>query len=864
MSCLDHNTNQQCDACDTAQLARNHFFTGKLLVERDFTDEQRFFLGKDRRHLRDLHGHGTICGLKVDEHPEPSCRGKYVIVRAGVAADCCGREIIVQQDQRFDFFSLIENVISKPPVPLPNERLASPPKHKLQICLRYRECPAEDVPALFDECGGNDGGCQPNRIVESYELDVVVDPPPPKTHNVSGKVAMEWQHTIPIPFADKVIEDEAGNRIWVRAVTDVVGVMYIHAYDRRNHAVLSVTPIKEMHDFAVSHDGASVYVARGNQLEQFDAAKLGISEPVKSYPLPDGIGSARLETTADGRLFALVSMFASDKPSVLLIVPPPGLAGEIVHADIPGTPQDFSVSPDGKWAFVAAYQPGKVLIVDTTTLQIRTIDAADNARIASTTTTIDTRLAVADSATVTLYSIAKGAEPTRLGDPYALDNGGNTGGVALSNGGQWLYVTAFPFGKPGRLHAVDAHAIELGRPLPPLTLELGVGPTRIQATADGTELAVVFSGGDPMTGGGVAIVSVTEHDCGAIFDSIIESCPSCGSDECLVLATINDYTYGATINEAQIDNLTDRPLLPSTSVISEAVRCILDKPAGSGGTGPQGPPGPPGPPGTPGAPGAPGAPGTPGSPGATGAQGLQGAPGLNGKDARRLDAPHIIANNWVSRNDDATRAVALNGELIVKFDRNVNAATLNGHSFEVLLQIPRTDTMTFPTGTRPFETYTYCNVPGIVEGVVLPPTPPFDFTVGASAGNAVNGARFSLANSLGHRLQEFPLGHYIVLLYGERILASETIPGDIYPLALDGNYLEVGFEVPDNVLARRATGDGVEGGTYRTGLEVFLRKQSALATTEQPDAATDVVKPAKTPPDTRKPPAKPRRRAGRK
>ena len=69
--CNGHNTrhDESCVECESPQLARNNFFTGKLLVERDFTDEQRFFLGKERRHNQRLHGWGTVCGLKVEPHP---------------------------------------------------------------------------------------------------------------------------------------------------------------------------------------------------------------------------------------------------------------------------------------------------------------------------------------------------------------------------------------------------------------------------------------------------------------------------------------------------------------------------------------------------------------------------------------------------------------------------------------------------------------------------------------------------------------------------------------------------------------------------------------------------------------------------
>jgi len=54
-----------CVECDIPQLARNNYFTGKFMTGRDFTDEQRYLLGKVRRHNRYLHGSGVVCGLTV-------------------------------------------------------------------------------------------------------------------------------------------------------------------------------------------------------------------------------------------------------------------------------------------------------------------------------------------------------------------------------------------------------------------------------------------------------------------------------------------------------------------------------------------------------------------------------------------------------------------------------------------------------------------------------------------------------------------------------------------------------------------------------------------------------------------------------
>ncbi len=162
-----------CVECYIDQRARNNYFTGKMLVERDFTDEQRYFMGKDRRHNQYLHGEGVTCGLKVKQHPNPDCRNHYVLVEPGVAIDCCGREIIIDAEQTVDLRGLFDDWLS--------EQDADPDGvYDLQLVVCYRECEAEEVPALFCDSGCDDTATQPNRILESYRfglrVEMVADP----------------------------------------------------------------------------------------------------------------------------------------------------------------------------------------------------------------------------------------------------------------------------------------------------------------------------------------------------------------------------------------------------------------------------------------------------------------------------------------------------------------------------------------------------------------------------------------------------------------------------------------------------------------------------------------------------------------
>ena len=88
------------------------------------------------------------------------------------------------------------------------------------------------------------------------------------------------------------------------------------------------------------------------------------------------------------------------------------------------------------------------------------------------------------------------------------------------------------------------------------------------------------------------MVDVIETDCEDLFATLLDGCPACPEDGCQTLATIRGYIFDADVEDEDIDNLSDRQLLPSTSLLTEVVQCMLEN-GGDGEPGPQGPPGPP-------------------------------------------------------------------------------------------------------------------------------------------------------------------------------------------------------------------------------------------------------------------------------
>ena len=211
--------NGSCVECDVPQLARNNFFTGKLLVERDFTDEQRYFLGKERRHNQSLHGTGVACGLKVVEHPNPACRSQYVVLEPGIAVDCCGREIVVQREELVDaraaFVAAWQGTHGAGSTP-------DTATHVVQLCLGYAECGTEDIPVLFDDC--DPGACRPNRIADGWTVSARIDPPPAPD---PAAPALDWKRTLNVERAQRAIE--SNGYLYVLAGGDPSTLYVFHA-----------------------------------------------------------------------------------------------------------------------------------------------------------------------------------------------------------------------------------------------------------------------------------------------------------------------------------------------------------------------------------------------------------------------------------------------------------------------------------------------------------------------------------------------------------------------------------------------------------------------------------------------------------
>jgi hypothetical protein len=157
-------------------LDRNRYFTGKYMRARDFQVDQDYFLSRSRLHNRLLHGWGIVCGLGVEVVHEKGCPPE-LIVHPGVAVDCCGRELVLEQPHQRQI--VLPDLTRSPssrasdgvPEPWLAARCGDPTElPTLLVCLEYRETESEPVPVL-GECGGcAPGEVEGNRVTEGVSV----------------------------------------------------------------------------------------------------------------------------------------------------------------------------------------------------------------------------------------------------------------------------------------------------------------------------------------------------------------------------------------------------------------------------------------------------------------------------------------------------------------------------------------------------------------------------------------------------------------------------------------------------------------------------------------------------------------------
>jgi len=650
---------QDCHSCDAESYTRNNYFTGKLMVERDFTDEQHYFMEKMRLHHQRLHGSGVVCGLQLTSHNE-GCDDRYIFLQPGSAVDCCGKDILVADTDTIDLYGfpvmqqLLES-ISEADVDPGGAGQDIAGSYTLQLCIKYRECPGEDIPVLYDECGCDDTQCAPNRILESYEIDLIIDPETVPTQ--IQQPALEWNSTINVAHAEQVYLDEARKRLYVMTADDD-GILYQISTDNFNVEASFALQRRGL-ALTVNETGTELYVVVANdggisagdaELWVFDVTGTNLATaPEREAIINNSNNStASVKLIADGRLSIL---FHSGGRLGLwdtgLAAPMDPLQTLDLGVDLYGLERGSGTE------IIYSAEPGSVNIhqfdVNAADFSPTLINGAVDALVDKVSRVVP----VLSTATDLLIVLDEVNHGLRLVDP---DSGGSTLGVVslgtdyqpvdavVSSGGHWAYVLVTD-GNDDFIQSINLSSLRQGNAVSASTpVKTGSVSLGVVITSSAERLFVPFI--DDLTinnAGGVAVIDINEADCLSLLWQ--EDCPSCETSDCLVLATIENYSPGFRLLDQSIpasDPITDfanglsrinnrlgRKLLPSTEAITEALECVIENCCGGSSGGVQGPPG------------LPGLPGADGADGLPGADGVAGSDGVDGRSISRVDVSMV-------------------------------------------------------------------------------------------------------------------------------------------------------------------------------------------------------------------------------
>lgn len=172
-------------------------------------------------------------------------------------------------------------------------------------------------------------------------------------------------------------------------------------------------------------------------------------------------------------------------------------------------------------------------------------------------------------------------------------------GTGVETGRVWAYEASV--GQAPGTESVEGNAISTI----PLNAEIGGGAIRLRGQrlyVPGIQALATDGDAGPIAGR-VMVVDITEADIAGMFEECVEGCPACGEEDCccVTLAQLVGYQWraedpmmmvdlgtGATENDAEIDNLTYRHIVPSNAKLMEAILEIAARGIDAGPPGPRG------------------------------------------------------------------------------------------------------------------------------------------------------------------------------------------------------------------------------------------------------------------------------------
>ena len=643
---------KSCLPCGLHEPQRNNYFDGKLLVSKDFTDEQDYGRGHRRLHNALLHGTGTVCGLKLVQHPADGCRNDFVVVQPGMALDCCGNEIIVPVQTGLNIAKMLTED--------PDLAKALDGTKHLFIGIERCDVGTMLVPVLLPGCSAfNDGNY--GRIAERFKFVLSAKDPKKVTPvEVPVTAKLEWVHTITLgaqkPRALHINDGEK----WLQIAADSTSKgahLYLHDSDTQD--LVSLLEMKGAStDTASSREDQLVFAAGSFLVGGAEVSGIGVWRAAKARTeaAPEAVihcelASSRIAVSpTSGALLvlnfdkenAVLVSFSAENLLQWLNNPARGKRpdetaslkfehgfGTETDAPLRGAAM-MQFSHDGR--FIALAAPGgkaaeMLYLINVSKLNAGGMKPKDalvkDLKLAETDTLCSVAWSLDDEFFYLLTNSTEAAAQTtllrfRLAGENELKPQGR--GITLAASGLDLAIAPTETrayilvndGEDTRLTTIDMELVKAEGSAPQATelstetitidgagLSMALAPNGARAY-----VAAADANAESMPDRGlVAVIDISENDCGIHFDKIIEGCSHCDDteDHAVILGHLPLYNAAgkpfivnpgtAGDNIVIIDNKTYRPIVPSAHTLHEVIECILAQGVAEGPPGPRGDPG---------------------------------------------------------------------------------------------------------------------------------------------------------------------------------------------------------------------------------------------------------------------------------
>lgn len=574
-----------CLPCGLHEPTRNNYFAGKFLTDRDFTDEQDYHRGHRHLHNSLLHGTGTVCGLKLIEHPSPGCRREFLVLEPGMGLDCCGREIVVPERALVPVAQLLAA----------DPDLAESLDGTRHLVVGIEACDrgSEPVPAILPGCGQDGQPTDYGRIAEGYRLvlrAVADEQLAPADTTLAPRLS--WVHTLNLDaqLPRAVHANEAEN--WLQLAVDAdAGGSHLYLHGEPAHELLAlIEGPQALSDTCSIRESRWLLAAGGGfaDLPEDNAGGVGFwaadtvrADGARSGLLPVPAPLVRLAVSPGTGLLCVLALIDQDHATLSSYAPnqlTQWLAGGGAPQDAPeplGTvefdhgfgQQDspagrgagmLRFSHDGRFlALAAPGQPGaqRCYLVDVSALNAGTLTQhlAVAAAVPAGTDVVGLDWSLDDSFLYLLGATGSPEEPgmelhryARTGDGTELERRGH--GVSLAGTARDLriaptetsaYLLLRDTAGITRLTTVDMERVKAVDPPQPEPVALSAEAIRIDGDGRSLELAgygsrlYVAAGGQdnavPPQRGLVAVIEIHEDDCSIHLDRQLDSCPGCAA-----------------------------------------------------------------------------------------------------------------------------------------------------------------------------------------------------------------------------------------------------------------------------------------------------------------------------------------------